>query len=344
MTKPRSDKYSYLLSIDDMAKSAENQHMVDRLRAEQDKWIKEGSEFSFDPSKTIEDEVFNLKVRSGGKLWDLAGPGAIGVIAGPAKARKTAILSAIEAAALSGKEVLGFGMNINIDNKGSSINNGRILSIDTEQKESSFYKVKKRVWSIQQSDENFNIYDAFWLRTLYPEQRIKFIEAHFADPSKEKPRLLIIDVITDLMHDINDYVEGQRITEWLMKFAGKSTTVIVTIHLSKQGMVNGHIGSALSKKVDFMIEIRQDEEDQNMSVVKFPLTRDCPKPADFTIRQDHHPSRIYRPDLELIGGWKDDEQEFKSFDLGHNIETKKDDASYIFNSFKTPSSDDDIPF
>ncbi len=320
-------------SIDSIKEIATEQQIEDREQRGKDKWISEAHNYQFDPDKEVDDELFNLKVRVNDRIWDIAGPGAIGVIAGPPKARKTAILSAMEAASITNKEVLGFSFDLNASIKPLT-GMRRVMSVDTEQKESSFYKVKKNVVGVS---DKVHIYDAYWLRSLYPKDRIKFIDANFGDPDKEKPKLLIIDVITDVMRDINDYIESQNTVEWLMKFAGKDTTVITTIHLSKQGMVNGHIGSALAKKLDFLLQIRQDDEDYNLSTCEFLLTRDCPRPPNFTIRQDPQTHRIYRPDLENLVG-------IESHSLGINKKITHSNVDLTFGSSTFVDTEEEIPF
>lgn len=266
---------------------------VEIAQEERDKWLEKGKELRFDINDKVEEDVFILKVKSEDEVWDIAGPGAIGVIAGPPKSRKTAIISAIEASGLSGRDVLGFSLDIN---------KGRILSIDTEQRKGSFAKVKRNVydWAGIKGGYNPPNYDTFWLRNLYPDERLKFTIAHaMSDP---KPKLLIIDIITDLMYDFNDHIKAQKLVEDVMKMAGKETLTLVTIHLGKGGLVLGHIGSALARKVDFLIEVTLDEDRYN-SIISNKLSRDVPLFPDFKIRQERHPNRIYRPDLE-IGGWK----------------------------------------
>ena len=199
------------------------------------------NDFKFDINKHVEEEEFVLKVNSQGQIWDLAGLGAIGVIAGPPKSRKTAITSAITAAGLGGCEVLGFQLGIA---------GGHILNFDTEQREGSFAKVNRSIhkWAKIGRGANPENYEAFQLRKLFPEQRLDLIRSLTLATN---PKLLVIDVISDLMYDFNDNVGSQKIVEEIMKLAGTNTLTILTIHLGKGGLLSclilnfGNIGTSL---------------------------------------------------------------------------------------------------
>lgn len=313
---------NYGITVNDMVDIALEEREKQRL-----KWIEHGKLIKFDINEHIEEEEFILKVRNHDQVWDIAGAGSIGVIAGPPKARKTAVLSAIEAAGLSGGEVLGFTLDL----KG-----GRILSVDTEQKRGSWAKVRRNVYKWAKIPENKNPenYESYCLRSLYPEERLQFIQAHHGTGSV--PKLLVIDVITDLMYDFNDNVRSQKLVEDIMKLAGTETMTILTIHLGKGGLVLGHIGSALARKVDFLFEVTLDD-DYMASKVACKLTRDAPMFGEFMIRQDKHPPRIYRPDLEngLIMGVSN--MNFGGDHIPAQINTSIP-AGYVI------SDDEEIPF
>lgn len=266
--------------------------MVNIAHEERAKQLKLAQQFRFDINKHVEDEKYCLHVMSQGTKWEIAGLGAIGVIAGPPKSRKTAITSAITAAGLGNVPVLGFQLDIN---------KGRILSFDTEQREGSFAKVNRNIhrWAKVPVGVNPDNYESYHLRSLFPEQRLAMISALVTE--EPKPSLLIIDVISDLMYDFNDLVSSQKIVEEIMKLAGNNTLTILTIHLGKGGLVLGHLGSALARKVDFLIEVKLSEDDYHESIVTCKLTRDVSMFPEFRIKQERTPPRIYRPDLELQG-------------------------------------------
>lgn len=315
MMKQKEIAHEY--TYQDMANEASLQHQKD-LEEKRKYWLSLGKDFKFDINKHVEEEKYILKVKSNDTVWDIAGAGALGVIAGPPKSRKTAILSAIEAAGVSpGKEVLGFTLDLN--------KNDRILSIDTEQREGSFAKVKRQVYNWAGIHSNPPNYESYNLRTLYPKDRMEFIQSHVFHG--EKPKLLIIDVVTDLIYDFNDHVKSQQLVEDIMKMAGKDTLTLLSIHLGKAGLVLGHVGSALARKVDFMIEVRLDE-DYYQSTVECKLSRDVPMFPDFTIRQENQPRRIFRPDLEIgQGAWS------QSINLTSNIQPNR-----------IMVEEDDVPF
>ena len=311
-------------TLGDMVKIAKEQHEADQAKYLQ--WRNWSKEFRFDITKNVADQIFSLKVRSGDRLWDLAGAGALGVIAGPPKSRKTAVTSAIEAAGLSGKEILGFQLDIA---------DGRILTFDTEQKESSFSKVKKNVYAWAGLTDNQERYEPYRLRTLYPAQRLECIKAHVFADDKPRAKLLVIDVVTDLLYGFNDEVKSQLLVEDIMKMAGDDTLTLLTIHLGKgNNQVLGHVGSALARKVDFMLEVKL-EEDYYQSTVSCRLSRDVPMFPEFSIRQEMSPNRIYRPDLER-GGWV--HEATNAFGSVPDVSIKAQPVVV------DDDSDDDIPF
>lgn len=247
----------------------------------------------FDHNDKVEEQEFVLSVKSPQReVWDLAGLGSIGVISGPPKSRKTALVSAIVAASLSGKEILGFNSKVK----------GPILYLDTEQRRDSFNKVNKNImnWAGIPSGVTPDRYHAYCLRDIMPNERLVFAKEMCQELS---PQILIIDIISDLMYDFNDLEQSNKLVEEIMKMAGKDTLTLLTLHLGKANMVLGHLGSALARKVDFLLEVRMDEIDYTESLVKCKLTRDVAMFPDFKIKQDKNPPRIYRPDLEVVNSW-----------------------------------------
>lgn len=248
----------------------------------------------FNHNDEADEQKFVLSVKSSAnEAWDLAGLGAIGVISGPPKSRKTALVSAVVAASLSGKEVLGFKSDVK----------GPILYLDTEQRRGSFNKVNKNImnWAGIPAGITPERYHAYCLRDLMPNERLTLAKELCQELS---PQILIIDIISDLMYDFNDLEQSNKLVEEIMKMAGKDTLTLLTLHLGKANMVLGHLGSALARKVDFLLEVRMDDIDYTESLVKCKLTRDTAMFPDFKIKQDKNPPRIYRPDLETIASWQ----------------------------------------
>lgn len=284
----------------------------------------------FDINKHVEDEKHCLHVTSNREKWDIAGLGAIGVIAGPPKSRKTAIVSAITAAGLGKNNVLGFELDLD---------GGKILSFDTEQREGSFAKVNRNIyrWAHIPNGVNPDNYQSYHLRSLFPEERLEVIGNLVI---KEKPALLIIDVISDLMYDFNDLVSSQKIVEEIMKLAGSKTLTLLTLHLGKGGLVLGHLGSALARKVDFLIEVTKNDDDYTESTVTCKLTRDVAMFPPFSIKQERTPPRIYRPDLELNKMWQGNDVMFGGVSI--NNETNPFAPSPEQNIKIKPSKQPDI--
>lgn len=292
------------LSIDQFVKN------VERTR---EFLLAEYKKTKFDINEHVEEEKYCLSVTVGGEKFDIAGLGAIGVIAGPIKSRKTAVMSAIEAAGLGKKRILGFDLLID----------GDILKNDTEQRKGSFAKVNKQIykWAGVPAGINPVNYHAYRLRDFYPKERVGIIKEQLEE--HKNVSLLVIDGILDLMVNFNDEVKSQEIVEEIMKFAQPHILTLLVMHYGKTGLTLGHLGSALERKLDFLIETKISEDDWRESIVSCKLTRDVPKFPDFTIRQEG--GRIYRPDDE-VGMWANTE------------------SNLIIGSSHQPDDGSDVPF
>lgn len=326
-----------LVSWDSIVKDAIGMHEIER-RKKFEEWLKIGDTLSYDVNQDVGEQKFILHLNIEGEMWRLASPGGIGVIAGPPKARKTALISAIEAAGISRKQVLG----VDLDLEG-----GKIMAFDTEQGIHSFSNVKRRVYNWAGLTSNTERYKAYTLRTLYPQQKLEFIQAHVF--SGEKPKMVVIDVVTDILYGANDHDKSQLLVEEILKLAGKDTLTILSIHLTKEGKIYGHIGSALAKKVDFAIRIERDEEDKSKSVVTCDFVRDGPDFPKFYLQQEGKSlsSRIFRPDLEK-GGWENVNNSSKLIMPQHMNPSTDNSNGMAFQpnvNITQPSNiDDEIPF
>ena len=163
---------------------------------------------------------------------------------GKPKSKKTFNVSAIVAAALSGKEVLRYKAELPPDKQ-------RILYIDTEQSKYHCHKVLERVLKLADlpTDRECNRIDFFVLREYSPSQRRDII--NWALHEDRHYGLVIIDGIRDLIHDINNPSEALDIINELMRWSSYYELHIHTVlHLNK-GDDNTPIGkTAFHKAID----------------------------------------------------------------------------------------------
>ena len=131
---------------------------------------------------------------------------------GKAKSKKTFNLSAIVAAALSGKEVLRYKAKLPTGKK-------HILYVDTEQSSYHCHKVLERILRLAGLPEHQNcpMLDFIMLREYSPNIRKQIID--LALSMKDNLGLVIIDGIRDLMYDINSPTESVELINLLMKWS-----------------------------------------------------------------------------------------------------------------------------
>lgn len=188
---------------------------------------------------------------------------------GKPKSKKTFNISAIVAAALSGKEVLRYKATLPPDKR-------KILYIDTEQSKCHCHKVLKRILKLAglpTDKENENI-EFFVLREYNPDQRRDIINC--ALQTEYNIGLVVIDGIRDLMRDINSPSESLDIINDLMRWSSYYELHIHTVlHLNKgDDNTRGHIGTELNNKAETVLQITKCIDNPNMSEVKAMHIRD----------------------------------------------------------------------
>lgn len=188
---------------------------------------------------------------------------------GKPKSKKTFNVSAIVAAAISGKEILGYKANLPKDKQ-------KILYIDTEQSKYHCHKVLERILQLAglPLDKESRLIDFFVLREYTPEQRRDIISLALRGDSQYG--LVVIDGIRDLLRDINNPSEALDIINDLMRWSSYYDLHIHTVlHLNKgDDNTRGHIGSELNNKAETVLQITKNIDDNSMSEVKAMFIRD----------------------------------------------------------------------
>jgi len=201
---------------------------------------------------------------------------------GKPKSKKTFNVSAIVAAAISGKEILGYQAHLPEDKK-------KILYIDTEQSKYHCHKVLERILKLADLPLNkeSGLIDFFVLREYTPEQRRDIITLALRGDSRYG--LVVIDGVRDLLRDINNPSEALDIINDLMRWSSFYDLHIHTVlHLNKgDDNTRGHIGSELNNKAETVLQITKNIDDSNMSEVKAMFIRDK-EFAPFAFRIDNN--------------------------------------------------------
>ena len=187
---------------------------------------------------------------------------------GKAKSKKTFNVSAMVAAALSGKEVLNYTTDFP-DGK------NRILYIDTEQSQNHCMIVMHRIMKLAELPANEDC-DRFYflaLRKFNPKERLAIIDD--AISQIEGLGFVVIDGIRDLVYDINSPSEATCVISKLMQWTDEYQIHLHTIlHQNKSDEnARGHIGTEINNKAETVIQIEKDKDDSNISKVESVHTR-----------------------------------------------------------------------
>lgn len=195
--------------------------------------------------------------------------GNILAITGKAKSRKTVVASAIATSAFTDGAFIGFTSEVKEDEI--------ILHIDTEQGYYHYYGSVSRIFK----DANYKgvpaNFHSIHTRDATVEYRIELLEYLF---EKLKPRVTILDGVTDFVRDINNQDEATRISELLLRLSYKyDALIIVVIHTTKTtGYMTGAVGTTLEKKAQTVIKVERDDDkeggDPNVSHVSCQYARD----------------------------------------------------------------------
>lgn len=182
--------------------------------------------------------------------------GNFSFIQGPPKTKKTFLASLLISAYLADgpNERLG---------KLAGHREGKIcMHIDTEQGDYHAQRVFNRV--IRISNATSDNYHTYALRKLEVKERIAVIE--YLLYSKQNVGLLVIDGIADLVNDVNNIEECNKLVQKVMTWSKETNVHIITVIHSNWGSdkPTGHLGSALEKKTETQIQLKKDEGDDRM--------------------------------------------------------------------------------
>ena len=136
-----------------------------------------------------------------------------------------------------------------------------IILIDTEQSVFDFARqVKILKYSLKSKSlpGNFN---AYLFRKYEPEQIIKSILELM---TTKKPKLVILDNITELVNNPNDIPESKKFIQFLKRITDEFNCVIICIlHLSKSNLSTlGNLGSYADRAAQTTLKVTMDKDTQ----------------------------------------------------------------------------------
>lgn len=234
------------------------------------------------PPTILSKGVYNV----GGRHYPIAfaTAGNFSCIVGATKSKKTYLKSLITACYIGG----------GADKYGNGFISHReedkyVLDFDTEQSEWHAQLVFKRV--PQMVGENYKNYKPFYLRKLPPKERLQFIEWCIMESDyRDNIGLCSIDGAADLVVDVNNLEESNKLTQKFMQWTESANCHITTVIHKNFGSskATGHLGSSITKKAETICMMdRQlvNEVPNGLIDVSFPYTRGF-KIDDFVLNID----------------------------------------------------------
>lgn len=143
---------------------------------------------------------------------------------------------------------------------------------DTEQSRHHAHKIVKRVSFLNDSESHIEGFNMYAIKRYDTNQRKKIIETVI---KKDRPDVVIIDGIRDLMLDFNDLKETTQLVNWLMMLIDKyNCHLSLILHLNKSDQnARGHIGTELINKCESAVVIEKSQDDANKSILRPMETR-----------------------------------------------------------------------
>lgn len=174
------------------------------------------------------------------------------VIQAPPKSMKTFFTSLLISAFIEGGNSRGFG-NL----KGHS-NNKDVYHFDTEQSKFHAQRVFSR--TNKMAKEPSSGYNTYALRALDHAERKHFIEYCLFEKSDRNVGMFVIDGIADLVADVNNIEESNKLVQDVMRWTQELNCVGICVIHQNYGSdkPTGHLGSALQKKAESMIRVERD--------------------------------------------------------------------------------------
>ena len=179
----------------------------------------------------------------------IASEGNISAIVGAAKSKKTFLCTALVGSLLRPNGTTGFGI---------TPSQSLVLWVDTEQSASHTQRVIKRIQRLaRMSDsEACPLLPALTLREIEPKERFNILRDAIA---YYKPRLVVVDGISDLMYNSNCIEESDAVVGELMALSTEyNCHIMCVLHTNPNSdKARGHIGSTLQRKAETMIYVRK---------------------------------------------------------------------------------------
>lgn len=252
---------------------------------------------------------FNLFVDVDSKRYGVAFPGALVAVYGKSKSRKTTVLTTYIASALANRSVANATYNTE----------GCILWIDTEQGELFAWETMRKTLIQSNYPVDTDRFRYYSLRSQGAKERLATVSKLV---SFYKPTALVLDGILDFSSKgMNDDIEAANVIGKAMEWTTGGCTVFAVLHLNKtDNAERGHMGTFFTNKCDIAIEVKRDENSDDISWVSCRTSRGAPFPEYKLIADSHNilhcenRSNTYNYDIGIKAESRQNNQESGIFD------------------------------
>ena len=184
-------------------------------------------------------------------------------LVGLPKSYKTTYMFKFIQSALSGQTVFDIKVNV--------LHTDKIIVIDTEQGKIEYYrqiKNLKKSLNVKKLPSNFQSY---LFRKYEPDIILQSI---YSLVEIERPKILFIDNLTELVFNPNDMIESKKVIQFLKTITATFNLVVVCLlHLGKQNLMSlGSLGSYADRGCQSSLKVIHDK-DNNCTTLESVLMR-----------------------------------------------------------------------
>lgn len=208
--------------------------------------------------------------------------GEFSTIVGKPKVKKTFNVIAIAAAALSGKEVAGWRVELPEGKQ-------TVAYIDTEQSRMHTERTRKRIClaaGVETAEQRLRVLN---LKKMSDDERLEFVPAFLA--RENSIGLVILDGIRDLVEDINDNKAAHHVAQLAIKWADLyACHIVTTLHVNKSDKSpRGHLGTEATAKAESVIMLEKEKDSDATKVSPLEMRDIEFTPFRMTVSEDGLP-------------------------------------------------------
>lgn len=172
-------------------------------------------------------------------------------INGLPKSRKTTFAMFFIASGLTGRTFFDISVKLQPDEK--------IILFDTEQSVYDFSRQIKILKTAINSDKLPDNFSAYLFRKYEPKD---ILNSMYLIIKEQKPKLIIIDNLTELVINPNDMTEAKAVIQFLKKITAEfNLTCLCLLHLNKNNMLSiGNLGSMADRGAQSVLKVTHDKD------------------------------------------------------------------------------------